>query len=120
MKSLPFILKEGKRSTLHIFGCCHGYPLLGILMGRSLILFDFYVVNLMVLEGGTTCDQHTGVKGPQFESISTVYVPTGPPYSSMWQIWHRDTLFCSFIWTAGYMFMLLSFPINVADNNECP
>lgn len=74
---------------------------------------------MMGLEGGTTCDQHTGVMG-QFESTSTVHVPTGPPYSSMWQSQHRDTLFCSFMWTAGYMFMLFSFPVDVADEgDEC-
>lgn len=72
---------------------------------------------MMGLEGGTTCDQHTGVMG-QFESTSTVHVPTGPPYSSMWQLQHRDTLFCSFMWTAGYMFMLFSFPVDVADDGD--
>lgn len=112
-----FLRKE--KAPACTLGCCHGYPLQGIFVGRSLIWFDFAVFNMMGLEGGTTCDQHTGVMG-QFESTSTVHVPTGPPYSSMWQLQHRDTLFCSFMWTAGYMFMLFSFPVDVADDgDEC-
>lgn len=62
---------------------------MGIFVGRSRIRFDFPFLNLKVLEGGTTCDQHTGVKGQQFESTNMVYVHAGPPYA----IRHRDTLF---------------------------